>query len=208
MAAYPVTYAQYKAFLDAGDGYRSERWWEDLKREAAPGRQLRPYASYPADNVSWYDATAFCRWLSHGSASRSGCRTNGSGSGRPRALERVLLTPGGRNGATELANTVESGIGRTTAVGMYPGGQSLQGIHDLAGDVWEWCRNEYEHPSKNRAGDDVSRVVRGGSWASIRSTRARTTATTGPGLPLRLPRFPCGVRVPHPLTAGALVTGH
>jgi hypothetical protein len=64
IAAYPVTYAQYRAFLEAKDGYRSKRWWKKLKHEDEPGRQLRPYASYPADRVSWHDATAFCRWLS------------------------------------------------------------------------------------------------------------------------------------------------
>jgi formylglycine-generating enzyme required for sulfatase activity len=47
---------------------------------------------------------------------------------------------------------------------MYPGGRSAQGVYDLAGDVWEWCRNEYSDPSKTQPGGYASRVVRGGSW--------------------------------------------
>ena len=42
IAAYPVTYAQYRAFLDAADGYRDVCWWVGLTQESGPGRQQRP----------------------------------------------------------------------------------------------------------------------------------------------------------------------
>src|SRR5512140_3259763 len=42
MAKFPITYLQYRAFLDAGDGYHQKQWWEGLKRQAEPGRQNRP----------------------------------------------------------------------------------------------------------------------------------------------------------------------
>ncbi len=63
------------------------------------------------------------------------------------------------------ANSDESDLGRSTAVGMYPGGAAASGVLDLSGTVWEWCQNAYENP------DDVAvsttgagRVLRGGSW--------------------------------------------
>jgi len=67
IARYPVTYAQYRAFLVARDGFVNARWWRGLAapdgHSDAPGEQRFPYWNHPAENVSWYDAIAFCRWL-------------------------------------------------------------------------------------------------------------------------------------------------
>jgi formylglycine-generating enzyme required for sulfatase activity len=63
------------------------------------------------------------------------------------------------------ANSYESGIGRTTAVGMYPlGAPDCWPVMDLAGNVWEWCVNEHDTPGNTAPGADVSRVLRGGAW--------------------------------------------
>ena len=65
------------------------------------------------------------------------------------------------------ANTYESDIGRSTAVGLYPQGASPVGALDMAGNVWEWCLNpfEFEDPDDLAMDDvDAERVLRGGSW--------------------------------------------
>jgi len=68
---------------------------------------------------------------------------------------------------THRANTFESHLRETTAVGMFPAGVSLAGPYDMAGSVWEWCLNKYENPeiTESRKDDLEPRVVRGGSWS-------------------------------------------
>lgn len=65
-------------------------------------------------------------------------------------------------------NSDNSRLNRTTAVGMYPGGATLQGVLDMAGNLWEWCLNTYEHPERPESlridDSDGRRVLRGGSW--------------------------------------------
>ncbi|MES9859122.1 MAG: formylglycine-generating enzyme family protein [Sedimenticola sp.] len=55
-------------------------------------------------------------------------------------------------------------LGKTTAVGLYPEGDSLQGVSDLSGNVLEWCLNEYKETADIQPSGTESRVVRGGSW--------------------------------------------
>jgi formylglycine-generating enzyme required for sulfatase activity len=175
MAAYPITHSQFEAFLAAEDGFRSDRWWEDdlLRKDPVAGR-IRRYGNYPATHVSWYDATAFCRWLS----ARLGFEVR-----LPDEWEWQWAAQSARKALSYLwrseredgrANAEEAGIGRTTAVGMYPSGGSDQGVYDLGGNVWEWCRDD-PCPNVTKAHVDESlviteswispsRTLRGGSW--------------------------------------------
>lgn len=84
---YPITYAQFQAFLDAPDGFTDPRWWDGLADhkdrhavQSAPPEQGFQYSNHPYDGASWYDMIAFCRWWSH--------RLGGS-----YALDRVLEWP-------------------------------------------------------------------------------------------------------------------
>lgn len=164
IAAYPVTYTQYRAFLDADDGYCSDQWWEDLRKDKKPGQRLRPFSSYPADSVSWWDATAYCRWLSHRLGLKVRLPDEWEWQWAAQSARRSFTYPWGHEWREGVANTSEAGIGRTTAVGMYLNGRSKQGAYDLGGNVWEWCRNEYDVPKKIKPQSDECRVVRGGSW--------------------------------------------
>lgn len=60
-------------------------------------------------------------------------------------------------------NSRESGIGRTTAVGLFPAGRVQEKeVFDLAGNVWEWCLDQRGDPSRREHGESC--VLRGGAW--------------------------------------------
>jgi formylglycine-generating enzyme required for sulfatase activity len=66
-----------------------------------------------------------------------------------------------------MANTSESGLSRTTAVGMYPHGAAQwedNAIFDLSGNMWEWTLSEYEIDTRNILTNSNQRVIRGGTW--------------------------------------------
>ena len=57
----------------------------------------------------------------------------------------------------EWVNGYTDGYATTAPVGSFP--PNAYGIHDLGGNVWEWCEDLYEP-------GDSERVMRGGSWVT------------------------------------------
>ena len=75
---------------------------------------------------------------------------------------RRLVYPWGNEWKEGLCNSNESGLRRTSAVGIFPESVSDCGAHDMAGNVWEWCSDHYD-PARQKD-DSAGRVLRGGSW--------------------------------------------
>jgi len=172
LARYPITNAQYQSFIDAG-GYAEAPWWQDLERPKLEESRWRQ-PNRPRTDVDWYEATAFCRWLSAQICyeirlpdEREWERAAAGSEGRE--------FPWGRGYRPGHANVDEKGasdgpwyLAQTTAVGIYPQGASEEGVLDLSGNVWEWCRNKYENPEQvavDTSGEP--RVLRGGSWSDL-----------------------------------------
>ena len=165
ISKYPVTWAQYRSFLQAEDGYRNAQWWEGLnERKDEPGEDYGKQENRPAENVSWYDAMAFCRWLSARLGEDIRLPTEWEWQQATTGGEPANAYPWGEEWHDAYANIYESGLSRTTAVGLYPLGASPVEALDMSGNVWEWCLNEHEHPELVELSSDVPRVVRGGSW--------------------------------------------
>jgi len=71
------------------------------------------------------------------------------------------------------ANTTEAGIGdHSTAVGMYPYGAAHCGALDVAGNLWEWCLNDYGSPEPINISSNEQKVLRGGSFLSDQALAA------------------------------------
>lgn len=166
IAKYPVTWVQYRRFIEAEDGYRKRGWWEGLaEREERAGEQYRKFQDHPAENVSWYDAVAFCRWLTATLGYEVRLPTEWEWQQAATGGDPLNDYPWGPEWDSSKANTLESDLRRTTVVGMYPLGASLVGALEMSGNVWEWCLNEYEHVKRIDLSGKEWRVVRGGSWA-------------------------------------------
>ncbi len=165
IAKYPVTWVQYEAFLTAKDGYKIPACWRDTGVQFdKPGRQFNPYTNHPAENMCWYEAVAFCRWLSDRLGYEIKLPTEWQWQRAAIAgdLERFYPWPGKWDNGR--ANTYESELGRTTAVGMYPHGASPVGAMGMAGNVWEFCLNEFDRPCRVELTGEARRVLRGGSF--------------------------------------------
>ncbi|MCP5018646.1 MAG: SUMF1/EgtB/PvdO family nonheme iron enzyme [Ketobacter sp.] len=166
LARYPITNAQFQCFLDAND-WNDARWWQGIPGDEQTFKGPRfPFANHPRVDVSWYQAVAFCRWLSDKLEEEVDLP-------REHEWEVAARYPDGRSYPwgnefdAKKANVNEGDkIGQTTAVGMYPDGANpALNLYDLSGNVWEWCRNKYENPddvSVDQSGD--MRTLRGGSW--------------------------------------------
>jgi formylglycine-generating enzyme required for sulfatase activity len=171
IARYPITHCQFQAFVDADDGYRNPDWWNGLseiglrQRSEGPLQPEFPYANRPRENVSWYEAMAFCAWLS----TRLGILVTLPTEQQWEKAARGLLGrlyPYGNDFDPTKANTMESGIHETSAVGVFIAGASPYSIHDMSGNVWEWTSTEYATGRRGDRGSCEPRVLRGGAWDS------------------------------------------
>ncbi|MBL8425264.1 MAG: SUMF1/EgtB/PvdO family nonheme iron enzyme [Candidatus Accumulibacter phosphatis] len=183
IARYPVTVAQFRTFVEA-TGFAIGDAYADALADAD---------SRPVRWVSWHEALAWCDWLNEvltqgrsfaGSPIARLVREHGWRVALPSELEwekaarsglSAAVFPWGDDADPNGANHGDSGIGDTSAVGCFAANGF--GLFDMVGNVWEWTRSlyldyPYDPADPNRedllSGNDVFRVVRGGSWINPR----------------------------------------
>jgi formylglycine-generating enzyme required for sulfatase activity len=217
ISRYPITYAQFQTFLDDPAGYADPHWFEGLAADENDRRmdeQYFKFTNHPRDTVNWYQAIAFCRWLSwRWSGGYEVQRVNEWAVRLPTEFEWEKaargtdgrLFPYGNEFDAEKSNTGETGIYQTTAVGIFPNGASPYSVEEMSGNVWEWCLTNHDNPQfepqKEKLGDDENRLLRGGSWSfDDVSARAVYRDSFAPGGRSDLLGFRVVAVSPNPLT--------
>ncbi len=190
IAKYPVTNTQFAKFIDAG-GYDERKWWTDAgweaklkgwawdekKREWSPTNnawtQTRFWqdskwngAEQPVVGVSWFEAVAFCLWLSDVTGEKIMLSTEDQWQYAAQGDDGRKFSWGNEWDCPRCNNSVEPCVSNvTTPVRQYQGkGDSAFGVVDMAGNVWEWCLTGYDNNTNDITSNAKFRGVRGGSW--------------------------------------------
>ena len=183
---YEVTIGEYRKFIRES-GYYPLNWDKIFT--------YSPSDKHPVIGVNWYDAMAYAEWIGKRlpteaeweKAARSGLVDNKYTWGNTHTDGKHCNLSG-----------ILDGYELTAPVGSYP--PNDYGIFDMAGNVWEWCLDEYrdnaytDDKEKNPLmGETMSillsepidiktdRVLRGGSWfSSLEDVRVTTRYSAKP----------------------------
>jgi len=178
LSKYPVTNGLFARFVAAG-GYDNRSLWHDNGWKWREQNEVREPELWrdvkwngltqPVVGVSWWEADAFCRW--------AGCRLPTEREWEAAARgPKGWAYPWGDDWREGICNSSEADLGVTTPVGIFPGSAAVCGAHDMAGNVWEWCGDTFD--AARTDDPEAGRVLRGGSWTSIRATAGPRSAST------------------------------
>jgi len=170
ISKYPVTNMQWQAFVDASDGYCNEYWWEyalaaqQWRREHREA--FRPDLSqpdHPCVNVSWYEAVAYCCWMSYRLGMNITLPTEQQWQ-RAAQGDDGRRYPWGYDFDETRCNTKEYGAGLTVPVTWFPAGASPYEVMDMVGNTWEWCINGDGGIDARGPEGHFQQIVKGGSY--------------------------------------------
>jgi gamma-glutamyl hercynylcysteine S-oxide synthase len=201
---WPVTNAQFRAFIDDRGYQRRELWappgwaFRVESRVEAPRFWRREGTGWtrtrfgwvedvppdePVQHVSWYEADAFARWAGKRLPTEQEWEKASRWSPSPHPTGARLFPWGDDLAAADLVN-LGGRLFRPAPVGAYPTGASPCGAEQMIGDVWEWTASDFNpYPGFTgfpyREYSEVFfgpeyKVLRGGSWATDPSA-VRTT---------------------------------
>jgi formylglycine-generating enzyme required for sulfatase activity len=169
ISKYPITLAQFNAFTQSGHYYTLD-YWEGLPvkpRGHQPISQTPDkMTNRPAEWVSWYQAVAFCRWFSSYSGYTIRLPTEWEWQQAASGGRFDFIYPWGKDWNSDFASNGD-GLGQLVAVGLYPHGASPVGAMDMAGNVYEWCLNQYDQVANCDVSGPENRVTKGGGWGKF-----------------------------------------
>ena len=175
MAQTPITQAQWRAVAS----------WQKVGCDLEPDPSQFKGANRPVEQVSWFDALEFCRRLNQRTGQRYGLPSEAQWEYACRAGSTTPFHFGATV-TSELANYDGNHVyangpkgtyrEQTTEAASFPA--NAWGLHDMHGNVYEWCQDHW-HESYNfapgddqpwlipAAADDELRLLRGGSWDDL-----------------------------------------
>ena len=171
LAKTPVTNKQYGVFLERSD-YEEPPTWRDRRFSGE---------EQPVVGVSWIDAQEYCRWLSKELGFSVGLPSEAQWEFAARGEEGRIYPWGNEEPEPSRACfDLDFEKGKPARVGSFPDGKGPFGNLDMAGNVWEWCRDAWHketYAERVKTGaetvdplvrgtdrEDVVRVLRGGGW--------------------------------------------
>ncbi len=170
ISKYEVTVAQYRQFCKETKHpfpSKPDKFWYD---EHDKVREWIWRDDNPIVNVDWYDAMAYCKWLSKKTGEKYSLPTEAQWEYAAKGGQKTHnYKYAGSNSLKEVAwydeTTYERG---PRSVGQLKPNEL--GIYDMSGNAFEWCLDNYgPYPAKtvkNPQGPKKGqyKVVRGGSW--------------------------------------------
>ena len=181
---YPVTNAQYAIFVNA-TGHPAPTDWKN-------GKVARGKENLPVVHVNWYDANAYAEWAGGRLPSEAEWEKAARGAdGRiypwgndffnnpspDRAAGETKGRIGDANTTAQASDMAQILTDEPTPVGARPLAASPYGVHEVAGNVWEWTSDRFRPYSQSshvdRSYGEEHKVLRGGSWLEVRDETAQ-----------------------------------
>jgi len=179
ISRYPITVAQYQTFVNAGGYSQAHYWtttgWAWRTKDQITGPRIYggvfQTTNHPQVGINWYEAVAFCAWLSEQMGQEIRLPSEPEWERAARHTGGRIYPWGDEGDPAQHCNIVDTGMGGPSAVGLFPSGHAVCGAADMAGNILEWCRTqwledyiEYEQKVAHDLAGDTIRVLRGGSF--------------------------------------------